>query len=114
MLTQETAVSAQAGIWNFDGKPFDPRLCVELSESLKQQGPDGEFCYTEESVALIYRPFHTTSHSRIEKQPHRSARGFLFTWDGRLDNREELIAQLHGDLTFDLTDIAIVAAAFER
>lgn len=107
-------MSAQAGIWNFDEKPFDPRLCVELSELLKQQGPDGEFCYTEESVALIYRPFHTTTESRIEKQPHRSARGFLFTWDGRLDNRDELMAQLHGDLTFDHTDITIVAAAFER
>jgi len=105
-------MSVQAGIWNFDGNPVDRRLLANLSDALKQQGPDGESCYVEGSVALLYRPFHTTAVSRREKQPYLSSRGLLLTWDGRLDNREELISDLPGDLESDPSDLAIVAAAF--
>jgi len=107
-------MSVQAGIWNFDGKPVDRKLLANFSESLKQQGPDGEFFYVYDSIGLLYRPFHTTAESRREEQPYFSRRGFLLTWDGRLDNREELIGELRNDLEADPTDVAIVAACFER
>jgi asparagine synthase (glutamine-hydrolysing) len=107
-------MSVQAGIWNFDGRPVDRTLLENLSESLRQQGPDGESCYLDNSVALLYRPFHTTAESRLEKQPYTSSRGFILTWDGRLDNREVLIADLLRDLDASPTDLAIFAAAFDR
>jgi asparagine synthase (glutamine-hydrolysing) len=66
------------------------------------------------SVALLYRPFHTTAESRREKQPYVSRRGFVLTWDGRLDNREMLIADLRSDLDAGPTDVATFAAAFDR
>src|SRR5713101_8456982 len=107
-------MSVQAGIWNFDGRPVDPRLLNGLSESLKQQGPDGVSAYVNSNVAMLYRPFHTTAESRREKQPYCSRRGFVFTWDGRLDNRDELIAELRTYLDADPTDVAIVAAAYDH
>ena len=107
-------MSVQAGIWNFDGRPVDRKLLENLSESLRQQGPDGESCYVGGSVALLYRPFHTTAESRREKQPYTSGRGFILTWDGRLDNREVLISDLRSALDADPTDLAIFAAAFDR
>jgi asparagine synthase (glutamine-hydrolysing) len=107
-------MSVQAGIWNFDGRPVDSRLIASFSELLKRQGPDGEFTYVDGSIALLYRPFHTTAESRCEKQPHISRRGFILTWDGRLDNRKDLIADLRSNLEADPTDVAIVAAAFEH
>jgi asparagine synthase (glutamine-hydrolysing) len=107
-------MSVQAGIWNFDGSPVDHRLLADISESLKHQGPDGESCHVEGAVALLYRPFHTTAESRREKQPYSSHRGFILTWDGRLDNRDELIPELHSKLEAHPTDVAIVAAAFDR
>src|SRR5260370_11965465 len=107
-------MSVQAGIWNFDRMPVDRKLLADFSESLKQRGPDGESCYVDGSVALLYRPFHTTAESRREKQPHISRRGFVFTWDGRLDNRDELIAEYGTDLEAEPTDVAIIAAAFDR
>jgi asparagine synthase (glutamine-hydrolysing) len=106
-------MSVQAGVWNFDGKPVDRRLVENFSAALQQQGPDGESLYCEGPAAL-YRPFHTTHESRREKQPYVSQRGFVITWDGRLDNREELIAELCGDLDRNATDIVIVASAFDR
>ena len=107
-------MSLQAGIWNFDGRPVDRKLLENLSDSLRQQGPDGESCYVSGSVALLYRPFHTTAESRQEKQPYMSRRGFILTWDGRLDNRKVLISDLRSDIDSSPTDVAIVAAAFDR
>jgi asparagine synthase (glutamine-hydrolysing) len=114
LLTKEIGMSVQAGIWNFDGRPVDRKLIEHLSESLRQQGPDGESCYVDGSVVLLYRPFHTTAESRQEKQPYFSHRSFILTWDGRLDNRQELIADLRSDLEANPTDVAIVAVAFDR
>ena len=107
-------MSVQAGIWNFDGRPVDHKLLADISEFLKHQGPDGESCHVDGAVTLLYRPFHTTAESRREKQPYFSYRGFILTWDGRLDNRDELIPELRSELEADPTDVAIVAAAFDR
>src|SRR5712692_1508843 len=107
-------MSVQAGIWNFDGRPVDPKQIEDISEFLKQQGPDGESRYVNGSIGLLHRPFHTTAESRCEKQPYFSHRGFILTWDGRLDNRPALIADLRSDLEANPTDVAIVAAAFDH
>lgn len=107
-------MSVQAGIWNFDGRPVDHKLLADMTESLEQQGPDGESSHLDGSVALLYRPFHTTAESRREKQPQRSRRGFLLTCDGRIDNRDELIGEMGGDVETNPTDIALLAAAFDR
>jgi asparagine synthase (glutamine-hydrolysing) len=107
-------MSVQAGIWNFDGRPVDHKLLTDISECLRHQGPDGESCHEHGSVALLYRPFHTTAESRREKQPYCSRRGFILTWDGRLDKRDELVSELRNELEGSPTDVAIVAAAFDR
>jgi asparagine synthase (glutamine-hydrolysing) len=107
-------MSVQAGVWNFDSRPVDPKQIEDISDFLKQQGPDGESRYVDGPLALLYRPFHTTVESRHEKQPYFSKRGFILTWDGRLDNRHTLIADLRNDLEANPTDVAIVAAAFDR
>jgi len=56
----------------------------------------------------------STAESLREKQPYFSHRGFILTWDGRLDNRPALIADLRSDLEANPTDVAIVAAGFDR
>jgi asparagine synthase (glutamine-hydrolysing) len=107
-------VSVQAGIWNFDGKPIDPKIINEFHSSLKQQGPDGESCWSDRSTALLYRPFHTMAESRRETQPYVSRRGFILTWDGRLDNGDELALEFGSYLHSNPTDVDIVAAAFDH
>lgn len=107
-------MSVQAGIWNFDGREVDLKLLSNFSEALRPQGPDDELSFLRGSIAMLYRPFYTTAESRREKQPKLSSKGFVITWDGRLDNREELIADLRGNLNCNPTDLDIVAAAFDR
>ena len=111
---EEIRVSAQAGIWNFDGRPVSPRLIADFHRSLVPLGPDGETCWQSSSIAMLYRPFHTTAESRREKQPYVSQRGFVITWDGRLDNREELASEFRSYVGSESTDVALVATAFDH
>ncbi len=107
-------MSMQAGIWNFDGEPVKREILTRISASIAEYGPDGEKTHFDGSVGMLYRPFHTTLESHVEHQPYVSVSGRVITWDGRLDNRDELIPQLCNDLTADQTDVAIIAAAFDR
>ena len=43
-----------------------------------------------------------------------AASGAVITWEGRLDNREDLLSHLPGDVSPGLTDLEIVAAAYEN
>ncbi len=107
-------MSVQAGMWNLDGESVDREFLVQTSQSLSEYGPDGEWTCFNGPVGMLYRPFHTTPESRLERQPRISESGKILTWDGRLDNRDELIKQLVNVLKDDQTDVAIVAAAVDR
>ena len=107
-------MSVQAGVWNLDGAPVNREFLTRIGGKLTEYGPDGETTYLDGPIGLLHRPFHTTAESRLERQPHVSARGRVITWDGRLDNRDELVLQLSDVLKGDKTDVAIVAAAFDQ
>jgi asparagine synthase (glutamine-hydrolysing) len=107
-------MSVQFGKCNFDGKPVDPHDLDEARPVLAPYGPDGEGHICQDNFGILYRAFHTTSESRRENQPHVAQSGVVITWDGRLDNRKDLIERLRGEVSPDSTDIEIVAAAYER
>jgi len=107
-------MSVQFGKCNFDGRPVDPRDLDEVRPLLAPYGPDAEGCLCKDNYGILYRAFHTTKESRRETQPHVSKSSAVITWDGRLDNREELIQRLGGGLSAGSTDLEIVAAGYER
>jgi asparagine synthase (glutamine-hydrolysing) len=107
-------MSVQFGKCNFDGKPIDPRELDQVRPILAPYGPDAEGRLCKDNFGVLYRAFHTTKESRNEVQPYVSASGAVITWDGRLDNREELIRQLGNDLSAASTDLAIVAKVYEH
>jgi asparagine synthase (glutamine-hydrolysing) len=107
-------MSVQFGRWNFEGQPPAPDYIEKVSATLASYGPDGNESYSKGGVRILYRAFHTTKESRREKQPHISSSGAVITWNGRLDNRPELISELSDSLTNGSTDVAIVAMAFEK
>lgn len=107
-------MSVQFGRWNFVGRPPDADYIEKVSATLAPYGPDSNESYSEGGVGILYRAFHTTKESRREKQPHISLSGAVLTWDGRLDNRTELINELRDFLTVNSTDVAMVAAAYEK
>src|SRR5260370_3120418 len=107
-------MSVQFGRWNFEGQPPAPDYIDKVSAALTPYGPDGNQSYSKDGVKIVYCAFHTTKESRRETQPHISPSGAVITWDGRLDNRDELISELRDSLTIASTDVAIVAAAYEN
>jgi asparagine synthase (glutamine-hydrolysing) len=107
-------MSVQFGRWNFEGQPSAPDYIEKVNATLAPYGPDSSESYSKGGVRILYRAFHTTKESRREKQPCISPSGAVITWDGRLDNRAELIDELRESLTNGSTDVAIVAMAFEK
>ncbi|MGH9718656.1 MAG: hypothetical protein ACRD8O_00455 [Bryobacteraceae bacterium] len=107
-------MSAQAGVYNFDGRPVDPDLLARLALRLELRGPDGCVEYRGGPLGMVYRAFHTTKESRQETQPLVSRYGHALTWDGRLDNRRDLIAQLGASAAGATTDAGLVMAAYLR
>ena len=107
-------MSAQFGKCNFDGKPVDPQDLDEVRPVLAPYGPDGEGYICKDNVGVLYRAFHATRESRREIQPHVSLSGVVLTWDGRLDNREELLEELNGQLSKEPTDLEVVSASYEK
>ena len=105
-------MSAIGGIFNFDKGPVDDDLVSVLASQLAKRGPDGGDNVSLDSLAVVYRAFNTTPESHYEKQPLRSSRGQILCWDGRLDNREELITNLGEELRGDRSDAGIVMAAY--
>ena len=106
-------MSAQFGRWNFTREPPSPIHRQNIDTILARVAPDGGTSFSDASVTIIYRAFHTTKESRSEKQPHVSSSGIVVTWDGRLDNRTELLSDLRMARADAPTDVAIVAAAYE-
>jgi asparagine synthase (glutamine-hydrolysing) len=113
-MAREQIMSVQFGRWNFEGQPPAPDYIEKVSAALAPYGPDSNESYSANGVRILYCAFHTTKESRREKQPHICSSGAVITWDGRLDNRADLISELRDSLTNSSTDVAIVAAAYEK
>jgi asparagine synthase (glutamine-hydrolysing) len=107
-------MSAIGGIYNLDGAPVDRTVLVELSRGLSARGPDGGSEYAAGSIGMVHRALHTNRESRLERQPLVVANRHVLCWDGRLDNRDELIGLLRPLLQGERTDAAIVSAAYEK
>ena len=108
-------MSVFGGIWNTDSRPIDEQRLLKLSEQLSQFGPDGSGRYISPSCGMVYRAAHVTTEDTRETQPFRTGSGNVVTWDGRLDNRCELITKLREDhLTGEASDVELVAAALEK
>jgi len=107
-------MSVQFGRWNFDGKPVERDYLEKVQPLLRPYGPDDCGSYSNGLISMLYSAFHTTRESRGETQPFLMASGAIITWDGRLDNRVDLIRRLGNIVTSASTDVSIVTAAYER
>ena len=107
-------MSVQFGRWNFEGQSPAMDYIEKVGATLAPYGPDSNESYSQGGIKILYRAFHTTKESHREAQPHISLSGAVITWDGRLDNRVELIGELRDPLTLSSADVAIVAAAYEK
>lgn len=106
-------MSALAGILKFDPlERVHRKELLDLARGIDRIGPDGGSEHIDRRVGMAYRAFHTTPESHFEAQPLVRP-GYILTWDGRLDNREEIRSRVNLQCDSPPTDVELVAAAFE-
>jgi asparagine synthase (glutamine-hydrolysing) len=103
-------VSALAGCLRFDGAPADARTLVPLLAAAAHRAPGLHATWEAGPVALAHGG---SRHETAPTQPFRDpATDTTLVFDGRLDNRDELIAGLA--CAPGLADPALVLAAYRR
>jgi asparagine synthase (glutamine-hydrolysing) len=109
-------VSGILGIWNLDGRPAQKEEIADLRAALSGRAVDGQEFWTQGSVGFAYQHLRITPESVAESQPLLAPSGAVIVFDGRLDNREELISSLEGGQGSAKTssDAALVLAAYDR
>jgi asparagine synthase (glutamine-hydrolysing) len=107
-------MSMLAGVWQWDGEPVASTVTARMTAASGLARTEGGTVSPRPEVMLQawVRPFDRLSAA--ERQPFAGAAGTVVTWDGRLDNRGDLLLMLHGDLGEDVSDVALVAAAYAR
>ena len=108
-------MSAIAGVVSLAGRPADRRMLDAMAAALKHRAPDGTSVWADGCAGLIHGQLLTTPESARERQPFvdPSAR-LAITFDGRLDNRPELLAALDLVSPVDnpIGDAALTLAAY--
>jgi asparagine synthase (glutamine-hydrolysing) len=109
-------VSGIVGLWNFDGAPAQRGLLERLAAAIQHRGPDATGIWTEGPAGLAACLLRVTPESRTEIQPLIAPGEAAVVFDGRLDNREEILADAldSGGISAASPDPALVLAAYRR
>ncbi|MBM3771790.1 MAG: hypothetical protein FJW27_11025 [Acidimicrobiia bacterium] len=103
-----------AGIFHRDGSPLRADSVRRVTEAAAERGPDGARYWIDGAVGLAHLACFTTPEAAAE--PTRAVRvegpGLTVTFDGRIDNREERLAQLN--LALETSDERVVLAAYAK
>lgn len=107
-------MSAQAGVYYRENQPALHGLLSEIGRSLRRQGPDGGDERQVGPVGFAFRAAAIEPDASTDCQPLNGAQDMLLTWDGRLDNRDDLMLQVCDSVQRHPSDAAIVLSVFER
>ena len=105
-------MSIQFGVKrNDDGQVEDEQL-LALSRATARYASDGTFVRDGIRTGMGFQPYHTHQRSGLEAQPALDLRGNRLTFDGRLDNHQDLASLLN--IPLETADSQIVLASFEH
>jgi asparagine synthase (glutamine-hydrolysing) len=108
-------MSGLAGLWNLDGRPADRAIVFAQAATIAHRGGDHLGVWSEGAAGLACHLGRVTPESAGECQPAVDSFGPVLLFDGRLDNREELLAELTWEgLLSGAPDSGLVLAAWHR
>jgi asparagine synthase (glutamine-hydrolysing) len=91
-------MSGIAAIYHGDGRPVQLQALEKMVQAMAHRGPAGMTRWVNGAIGLGHCLMHTTPESLREDQPARDPGGACrLIWDGRLDNREELLRTLNAE-----------------
>ncbi len=108
-------MSGIAGIYYLDGRPVEQAELQRMLDSIAHRGLDGCGVWTNGSVALGCQLLRVTPESAKETQPFIHPSGHVVVFDGRLDNRKELLEAFQNstEISASSPDPVFVLAAYE-
>jgi asparagine synthase (glutamine-hydrolysing) len=109
-------MSGIAAVYRLDGAPAEEMLLERLLISIRHRGQDRIGRWTGGPVALGHAMLCTTPESMREVQPiHNQDAGLSLTFDGRIDNREEIAAaaSAKGACAGNETDAGLLLRSYE-
>lgn len=110
-------MSAILALWRRDGAPVDKDTVEPMLAASGQRAVNGQQIWCKGSIALAHQHFWVTPEEQGERQPlvwHGGRHAIAF--DGRLDNRSELIRALgvESPAAHPLSDAALTLHAYVR
>jgi asparagine synthase (glutamine-hydrolysing) len=108
-------MSGIAGVWNLDGRPVERPLITRIGTRIAHRGRDISDTWCADSIAFTAHVARVTPESETEQQPLTDDNRNALVFDGRIDNREDLIRQLSlVGRAATIPDAAVVLAAFQK
>jgi len=99
-------VSAFLIVFDRKGKPLEKKLLTPMLDRLSHRGPDGSDYFLQKNILISHHHLWITPEGYGEKQPIQKG-SYYITFDGRLDNREEL----YDLLDFNIKDLRNISDA---
>ena len=103
-------MSGIVGLWNLDGTQLEASVLDAMSAAIAHRGLDGSSRLVVGSVGFAHHRLWTTPEEMGEVQPLTGRDSTMLVMDGRLDNRDDLIAALGQPAS--ASDAALALAAF--
>ena len=101
------------GVRAADGESVTDSQLRRLAQATGRYAPDGTSVQVRTKVGMGFQPCYTHERSKLDAQPAVTAQGNMLSFDGRLDNHEDLRVEL--ELPCKSTpDSEIVLEAFDR
>jgi asparagine synthase (glutamine-hydrolysing) len=106
-------MSAIFGIRKPAGQTVPDRELLHLGEATQRFARDGLAIQSSGRVGMGFQPYYTHTRSQLENGPAADDQGSLLSFDGRLDNYQNLARELGLESTLT-ADSQLVLAAFRR
>ncbi|MFN3629892.1 MAG: asparagine synthase-related protein [Casimicrobiaceae bacterium] len=108
-------MAALAVVLGFTRNCDTVQLAATLRQAQRMRGPDEESAWSAPGITLsVCHLFRSASHRCNDHRTDQSMLDCIIAWDGRLDNRDELLGALGLPLTQAVSDAALLAHGWRR
>jgi asparagine synthase (glutamine-hydrolysing) len=107
-------MSSQAGIFYFDQRPIADDVIDNLITALGVADIDAQGEHHSKGLFMAHAATWIDDAAAQERQPYALFSERRITFDGRLDNREDLLLRLRDPLRGQGTDCSLALAAYEE
>ena len=107
-------MSAISVLFNRDSSKIEKNIFENIFFSLKQHSVNGSDITYKNNIAIGIHYFYTTPEEIDEKQPFIIEENLFIVFDGRIDNRSELLEKLDLSKSNTISDTAIVSFLYKK